>query len=298
MVGGRNMIKGKKIELFDVINYSLILLVVFIMLYPFINVLAVSLSDYTEFIKNPLMIVPKNINFEAYKEVLDHPMIYRSYINTIIVTGLGILLSQVVYILTAYPLSKKSLKGRSIVLKLVIFSMIFNAGLIPNYWLMQKLHLIDKLPALILPSLFSGFNIILMKNFFESIPESLEEAAKIDGAEDPYILMNIILPLSKPIIATLCLFTAVGFWNSFMNAVIYMRSPKNWTLQLLLREIILGANMNDIAGGVNDAEKNGNVATESLKYASLIVTTLPILCVYPFVQKYFISGIMLGSVKG
>lgn len=291
------MVKKLRIELFDVVNYTLLTLVTLLMIYPLLNVASVSISTNADYIENPLMIWPKHLDFQAYKDVFRHPLIWSSYRNTIVVTLLGVAMALFLYIITAYPLSKKHLKGRSVFMKLIVFTMLFNGGLIPNFYLIRSLGLIDNLLALVLPSIFSGFNVILMKNFFESIPESLEEAAKIDGASEIYILSRIIVPLSKPIIATLCLFTAVSFWNSFFAAVVYIRSPQKWTLQLMLREIILGASMQEISTGGNSAEMSRNIPTESLKYAALMVVMLPILCVYPFVQRYFVSGIMVGSVK-
>jgi putative aldouronate transport system permease protein len=289
----------KRIELFDAINYFLITAVCLIMLYPFVNVAAVSLSSYSAFVENPMMIWPKDFNAAAYVQILSHPILLSSYLNTIIVTVSGVTLGIFLYIITAYPLSKKHLKGRNFFLLLVVFTMLFNGGLIPNFYLMRELGLLDTLLALILPMLLSGFSLILMKNFMESIPEELEEAAKIDGASDPYLLFRIVVPLSKPIIATLCLFAAVGYWNNFFNGIIYIRSVENWPLMLFLREIIEGARMQEISGGGNIAESGQNaVVPETLKYATLMIVMIPILCVYPFVQKYFVKGIMLGSVKG
>ncbi|MNI58480.1 L-arabinose transport system permease protein AraQ [compost metagenome] len=180
---------------------------------------------------------------------------------------------------------------------LIIFTMLFNGGLIPNYYLMRSLGLLDSLSALVLPALVSGFNLILMKNFFEALPEELEEAARIDGASDPYILFRIVVPLSKPIIATLCLFAAVGYWNNFFNGIIYIRSNTKWPLMLYLREVIEGASA--MAKSANAAEMGKEMMTsETIKYATLMLVMMPILCVYPFLQKYFVKGIMLGSVKG
>jgi len=245
------------------------------------------------------MIWPHDFDMSAYKEIMGHRVLWTSYRNTIIVTTVGVAVGILLYILTAYPLSKTVLKGRKILMVLVIFTMLFNGGLIPNFYLMRSLGLLDTYAALILPSLFSGFSLILMKSYFESIPEELEEAARIDGASDPYILFRIVVPLSKPIIATLCLFAAVGYWNNFFNGIVYIRSVDKWPLMLFLREIIEGASMKEIASGGNVAETGGEqVMKETLKYATLTIVMIPILLVYPFLQKYFVKGIMLGSVKG
>jgi putative aldouronate transport system permease protein len=292
-------VKRVKLELFDVVNYTLIVIACAIMLYPFVNVISVSFSSYAAYVENPLMIWPHDFDMSAYKEIMGHRVLWTSYRNTIIVTTVGVAVGILLYILTAYPLSKTVLKGRKILMVLVIFTMLFNGGLIPNFYLMRSLGLLDTYAALILPSLFSGFSLILMKSYFESIPEELEEAARIDGASDPYILFRIVVPLSKPIIATLCLFAAVGYWNNFFNGIVYIRSVDKWPLMLFLREIIEGASMKEIASGGNVAETGGEqVMKETLKYATLTIVMIPILLVYPFLQKYFVKGIMLGSVKG
>lgn len=287
----------KKIELLDVINYILLTLVCLAMVYPFLNVASVSFSSYNAYVNHPMMVWPHQFTVGAYKEIMKSAILWRSYINTIVITVSGVGIGIFLYILTAYPLSKKVLKGRRTLMLLIIFTMLFNGGLIPNYYLMRSLGFLDSLAALVLPALLTGFNLILMKNFFESLPEELEEAARIDGASDPYILFRIVVPLSKPIIATLCLFAAVGYWNNFFNAIVYIRSNTKWPLMLYLREVIEGASA--MAKNANAADLGEEMMTsETIKYATLILVMVPILCVYPFLQKYFVKGIMLGSVKG
>lgn len=286
-----------KLNPLDTVNYVLLTIISVVMLYPFVNVASVSLSSYSAYVNNPMMIWPQEFNLGAYKEIMSRALLWRSYANTIIVTVTGVAIGIFLYILTAYPLSKRVLKGRKPIMVLIVFTMLFNGGLIPNFYLMRELGLLDTLSALILPALFSGFSLILMKNFFESLPEELEEAARIDGASEPFILFRILVPLSKPIIATLCLFAAVGYWNNFFNGIIYIRSESNWPLMLYLREVIQAASM--MAEQSNAAEMGAQqVTSETLKYATLMIVMLPILCVYPFLQKYFVKGIMLGSVKG
>ncbi|MFK7694443.1 carbohydrate ABC transporter permease [Paenibacillus sp. HJGM_3] len=286
-----------KFELFDAVNYTLITIITIVMVYPFLNVASVSLSSYSAYVNNPMMIWPHDFTFGAYKEIMSRSLLWRSYLNTILVTVSGVGIGILLYILTAYPLSKKVLKGRKTLMVLVIFTMLFNGGLIPNFYLMRSLGLLDTLAALTLPALISGFSLILMKNFFESLPEELEEAARIDGASDPYILFRIVVPLSKPIVATLCLFAAVGYWNNFFNGIIYIRSETKWPLMLYLREVIEAAST--MAQQANAAEMGASqVTSETLKYATLMIVMIPILCVYPFLQKFFVKGIMLGSVKG
>lgn len=284
---------------FDALIYIVLALVAACMLYPFLNVIAVSISDYSSYLENPMRILPGKINMGAFKYVFSSSLILSSYRNTIIITVLGTLISLIITILTAYPLSKEELKGKSIFMNLLIFSMMFSGGIIPSFYLIRSLGLLDTLWALILPSVISAYNIILMKNYFNSIPKSLEEAAKIDGASDLYVLWKIVVPLSTPIIATISLFVCVGYWNSYFNAVLYIRDQGKWTLQLLLREIIMTANTQLLNAGGNFAEVSSDtIPPQTIKYASLIVVILPILCVYPFLQKYFVKGIMMGAVKG
>lgn len=290
--------RASKFSLFDTINYLLITLISLLMLYPFLNVLAVSVSSYAAFVDNPMRIWPKDFSIEAYTQIMKHAVLWSSYRNTIIVTVLGVAFSLLLYILTAYPLSKKILRGRNMFMLFILFTMLFNGGIIPNYLLMRELGLIDTLAALILPALFSGFNVILMKTFMEYIPEELEEAAQIDGASVPYILFRIVVPLSKPIIATLSLFVAVAYWNNFFNAILYIRDVAKWPIQLFLREIVEGAKLQSIAGDNSVESGLVNITPVTLQYATIILVTLPIICVYPFLQKYFVKGIMLGSVKG
>jgi putative aldouronate transport system permease protein len=289
----------KRIELFDIAVYLIVSVICMVMLYPLLNVAAVSISSHTAYMQNPMRIWPSDITFDAYKDILSHPVLARSYLNTIMITISGVAIGIFLYIITAYPLSKVHLKGRAIMINLVIFTMLFNGGLIPNFYLIRSLGMVDTLAALVFPTLFSAFSLILMINFMQNIPEELEEAAKIDGASEPYILFKIVVPLSMPIIATLTLFAAVGYWNSFFSAIIYIRSVENWPLMLFLREVIEGAKMLQISAGGNNAEiGNMNVMPETLKYATIMIVILPILSVYPFLQRYFVKGIMLGSVKG
>lgn len=207
---------------------------------------------------------------------------------------MGVLIGLTLITLMAYPLSRLHLKGRGIIMNIVIFSMMFSGGMIPNYYLVRSLGLIDSLWAVILPGAFSAYNMILMKNFLEALPDSLMEAASIDGASEPCILFKIALPLCKPILATLCLFIAVQYWNSYFTAMLYIRDRTKWTLQLVLREIVLA----NVQNGNNDPAQENYIVSISIKYASLLVVMLPIMLVYPFLQKYFVKGVMIGAVKG
>ena len=284
-------------RVFDLVVYVLLALVSIVMIYPFLNVLAIAMSDYSGYLENPMMIFPKNFTLDAVKEVFRNPLVLSGYGNTIFITLVGTLLDLVLLTLVAYPLSRSGFRGKKIFMSLIIFTMLFNGGLIPNFYLIRSLHLLDTRWALIFPRLLSAFNIILLINFFQSLPVSLLEAAKLDVAGEWKVLYQIVLPLSKPIMATLALFVAVGYWNSFFEAIMYIRATDRWTLQLVLREIVMSSNTQMLQTGGNLAEL-GKTTSESLKYATLIVAIVPIMCVYPFLQKYFTQGVMVGAVKG
>lgn len=283
----------KKITLWDVAMTAIAILVAVVIVYPFVNVLAVSFSSSAEVYKNPMMIWPHGFTLNAYHDLLSNKLIWSGYRNTIIITVLGTAFSLVLSILISYPLSRKDFRGRKAVSNILIFTMLFNGGLIPNFLLIKNLHLYDTIWALILPGAVSAYNCILFRSFFQSIPTSLTESAAIDGASDMRILLNIILPLSKPILATITLFTAVGKWNSFFSSVVYTKSRDLWTLQLVLREMLIAVKQQ--SQDILDISQM--VASKSMDYAAIVVATVPILCVYPFIQKYFISGMMLGAVK-
>lgn len=277
----------------DAIIYLILILISATMLYPLINILSVSISSSNAYANNPLMILPQEVDVTAYRWVISHHLILSSYKNTLIVTLGGTLLSLFLSATLAYPLSVGDLKGKRIVMPLIVFTMFFNGGMIPNFYLIRQLGWIDTLWALIVPGALSVYNMILMKNSFEGIPSSLKESAYIDGASDLTIFARIVLPLSKPIIATILLFYAVGRWNSFFNAIIYIRSRDNWTLQLLLREIVSATE-----SLLNDSTDIASLPPQSIKNAVIVVAILPIMCVYPFLQRYFVKGVMVGAVKG
>lgn len=278
--------------------YVIVTLVAATMLYPVLNVIAVSMSSYESYARTPWMIIPYDFDFSAFGVVFGSSLLMRSYLNTIIITVAGTALTLFFTILTAYPLSRPNLKGKSFFMSLLIFTMMFNGGTIPNFLLIKNIGLYDTLMAQILPGALTAFNAILMINFFKSLPASLLEAARVDGASEPFILIRIVIPLSSAIIATISLFAAVGYWNSYFSAILYTRSQTKWPVQLVLREIILAANTAMLNSGGNMAEMNlMSIPLDSLRYASLIVVMVPIMCIYPFLQKYFAKGVMLGAVK-
>jgi putative aldouronate transport system permease protein len=284
-------------KVFEVVNYTVLLAIGIAMLFPFINALAVSFSSYGSYLKNPFMIFPSEWSLEGFRYVFKNGLLMSSYGNTIFITITATLLSLFLTIVMAYPLSKKGLRGKKAFMYILVFTMMFNGGLIPNFFLIKGLGWLDTFWALIIPGALGAYNVILMKSFFENLPDSLEEAAMIDGASELVILTRIVLPLSTPILATIALFVAVGQWNSFFNALIYISTPSKWTLQLVLREILMSANSQLLSTGGNSAEMS-TVPPETLRYATLVASVVPILCVYPFLQKYFVTGITLGAVKG
>ena len=280
-------------------NTIFLVLIACVTLYPFLYVLSISLSSFKAFLLNPVLVFPKEITIDAYKNIFSYPTLANSYRVTVIVTVCGTFISMLLTALFAYPLSKQNLKGTRVILVLVLFAMIFRPNLIPRFLVVKKLGLIDTLWALMLPAAINPFYVILMKNFFKSIPVSLEESAIIDGASEIRVLFRIILPLSQPAIAAISLFYAVLRWNDFFSAVIFIKSIGKWPLQLLLREVVLEGNTDQVIGGraVEDLELSG-ITPFTVKMATIIVAVLPIMLVYPFLQKYFIKGVLLGSVKG
>ena len=229
--------------------------------------------------------------------VLSNPNILTGYLNTLFRTIVGTFLTVLTTCMFAYPLSKKDLPHRSLITFLVLFTMLFGGGLVPTYLLIRDLRLIDSLWVYVLPGLTSAFNIIIVRNFFQSIPESLRESASIDGASDVRILFQIYMPLSKPVLATVSLWTAVAHWNAWFDALLYINSESKQVLQMFLRRIVIENSTQLIEKGLVNPEVT-QFTPETIKAATVIVTILPILLVYPFVQRYFVKGIMLGSVKG
>ncbi|MCQ6559311.1 carbohydrate ABC transporter permease [Paenibacillus mendelii] len=272
-----------------------------ITLLPMVNVWAISLSEAHEVFKDPMMLWPKSFTLESYKYIFNTQVLLKSFGITVFVTVMGTFLNLLFTATGAYGLSKTHVPGHKIMLWLIIIPMLFGAGLIPMYILLKNLGLLNSIWVLILPKLVASFNLILMRNFFWSIPESLEESARIDGASEFRVLWSIILPLSKPVIATVGLFYAVGHWNDFFTGLFFISDNSKWPLQMVLRSIIIDFNMLNMGtqntNTLNDASKLV-VQPENIKAATIIFAIVPILIVYPFLQKYFVKGIMLGSVKG
>jgi len=284
-------------HLFQAILMILISLLCVMTIYPFVHVASVSLSSPSEAGRFGFHLYPKEIDLFAWKQVLSQTKIWIGFGNSVFRTVLGTLLTLIAMALVAYPLSRKYLPHRSFYTMIILFTMFFGGGIIPTFLLMKELHLMDSRWVYILPGLVPTFSMLVLRNFFMSIPAELEESAKIDGANDIRILFRIILPLSKPVLATLALWSAIGHWNAWFDAVLYVTDKDKQVLQFFLREIVITN---------TDAETFGMtvVGSQMLKYApaiksaTIVFAALPILIVYPFLQKYFVKGTMIGSLKG
>lgn len=286
-------------RIFDGIIYIVIIFAVLACLLPFLHVAALSLSSNDAVITQKVTIFPVDFNLEAYSRVLTDSAMLRSLWVTIEITVLFTLIGMFLTICCAYPLTKTRLKGRKVLSLIVLFTMYFSGGIIPEYLLMNKLHLLNTKWSLILPLCFSPYNMIIMKTFFSSnIPDSIEESAKLDGCSDIGILIKMVLPLSLPILATLSLFYAVGRWNAFQDALFYITKQNLYPLQLKLNQLVSASASTDANIGQEAGGSSVQLVPEVLKAACIMFATIPILLVYPWLQKYFVSGVMVGAVKG
>ncbi|GEQ60908.1 carbohydrate ABC transporter permease [Vagococcus lutrae] len=286
-------------RVFNVFNYTFFILMGITTIFPFLNLIAKSFSSEKALISGKVTIFPVEFQTGTYKFVLGNPQFLNAFKISILVTLIGTVLGVLMTITIAYPLSKPHLKGRRWILLYYVFAMIFNGGLIPTYLVMQKLNLVNNFWVLILPVLVNVYNMLIMKNYFESLPDSLEESARIDGASTFEILFKIILPLSKPVLATIGLFFAVAHWNSYYNAMIYITKVDLKPLQLYLKELVSSTkDVLDQAGYEPDINGMFNSSPEAVQAASIVAATVPIIVVYPFLQKYFVKGVLIGSVKG
>ncbi len=281
-------------KIFSTVNAIIMLLVCAATLYPFLYLVAQSFSSEEAIMQGRVGILPVQFSVTTYLSVLKKGEFAHSYQNTLIYTVLGTAASMFFSCMLAYPLSKERLWGSKGVMKFIIFTMYFGGGLIPNYILMQRLHLINKVSGFIIPSLLSTYYIILMKSFFKNVPKELEEAGQIDGLSPIGNFVHVVLPLSMPIIATMLLFNAVNYWNNWYNAFLYLDKKEMWPVAYYLRTIISGASTSADPGEVN-AEKMQIAA--NIKSCSMVLMALPIICIYPFIQKYYVQGMMLGGVK-
>ncbi len=290
--------KGKGETIFRIVNGFVMLLVVAVTLYPLLYVLAISLSS-AEFVQARMVtIFPKGLNFDAYKEVISDTYFWSSYKNTIVYTVTGTVLSVFLTTMLAYCLSRPNLFARKQISFLILFTMFFSGGLVPSFLLVKELHIYNTIWAIILPTAISTYNMIVTRTYMQGLPEELFESVKLDGANDFQIFTKIVLPLSKPVVATISLFYAVGLWNGYFNPMIYLKDADKYPLQIILKNLILSQNASDLSGGASEALGQTMMTSEMITSASIVIAMIPILCVYPFVQKHFVKGVMLGAVKG
>ncbi len=290
-----HLTRGEKA--FNVINTLILIFISIITLYPCLHVVFASFSDAGELAKHGgFLIAPLGFTFTAYEEVFKNQLIMSGYFNTFINLGIALVLNLSLTTLGAYVLSRREFMLRRQIMLLITFTMFFSGGLIPDYMLVRSLGLINTRWALIVPSAISAYNLIILRTAFEGIPDSLIESAKLDGAKERQILMHIVLPISKAALAVMFLFYAVYHWNSWFPSYIYLKDRSLWPLQLVLREIVIANNIDSMLTSIDTADKVS--IGETIKYATIIVSLIPILLIYPFLQKYFVKGVMIGSVKG
>lgn len=283
--------------IFDVSNYVVLGIIGIVAILPFLYVIAGSFASDAELTKRAVFLIPEQFTLASYRFIFSTSTIVKSIGVSLYVMVVGTFVNLFFTVTMAYALSKRSLMGRNAVLNLIIFSMLFGGGLIPTFLVVRELHMLDTYWALMIPGAISAFNLIIVKNFFQEIPPELEEAAKIDGCTEIGLLWRIVLPLSMPVLATFTLFYAVGHWNNFFSALLYINDPAKWPLQVMLRQIVLLSQA--AAGDINSMDPNFVKPPEqSIKMAVIVVGTIPILLVYPFLQKHFAKGVLIGSVKG
>lgn len=279
---------------FDAFNYLFLSFVIVVCAYPMIYILNSSISNPEQMLMNrTYMLWPEGFSLEGYAQVLKNQKIFTGYTNTLFYVIVGTLFNLLMTSFAAYSLSRNDLYGRNFIMKLIVVTMFFGGGMIPSFLLIQELGLVNTRLALIIPGAINTFYFIILKTNFEGIPKEMVESAKIDGANDFSILFRIILPVSKAILAVLTLYYAVDHWNDFMGPLLYLRDQSLYPIQIVLRDILLTNSMESMGPGAD----TGFAFSENLKYATIIVSTLPIMLIYPFIQKYFVKGALLGAVK-
>ena len=293
------MVESKTIwdRLFTVANYVLLSLILLLTLYPCWYVVVASVSDPVKlYAGSKFMIWPRGFSVQAYEIIMKHAMLWKSYGNTLIYVSASTVLGLTLTMLGAFVLSRKYLPGRNAMMMMVTITMFFGGGLIPSYLINVELGLVNNRWAMIIPGAISTYNMIMMLTYFRGIPNSLEESARIDGANELVILTRIVIPLSLPVIAVISLYIIVAHWNSYMHATIYLRDRDLFPLQVILREILISgsSNLDQMTSGYDDFA----AYSEAVKYATIIVSTLPVLAIYPFLQRFFVKGVMLGAIKG
>lgn len=290
---------------FDVVNYTLLILIGLICLYPILHILAASVSDPTLLMshRGPLLWPLGEANLNGYQLVFKDNRILLGYVNTLVYVGLGTALNMVITVMGAYTLSRRGLYWKKLIMVIITITMFFSGGLIPWFLVVKDLGMYNNLAAMVLPTALNTWNMIIMRTAFENVPKEMEEAAAIDGASNGYVLLHIILPLSKAVLAVIFLYYFVGNWNSWFNAMVLLKDREKFPLQLILKEILVQNDSSATTVGTGGAvvinSVQGTTAyRELVKYCSIVVATLPVMCIYPFLQKYFVKGVYVGSLKG
>jgi putative aldouronate transport system permease protein len=290
-----SFVSSKRLTLFDYVNYTLLALISLICVFPFLYVFSVSFTDPKVYVPLEFYIFPEKWSLAAYKYILSTNSFINALKSTTFITVVGTILNLIVSFSLAYALTKKTMPGRGIMLSAVVFTLVFSAGIVPSYILIKELGLLNSYWALIWPALTNAWSLIVIKSFLESLPPELEESAKIDGSSDLGVFLRIVIPLSLPAIAAFTLFFAVSHWNTYFNALIYISDSKKWTLQVLVKSLVIDS---DATGNTGAAGDDRMVPQETIRMASIMLAMAPILVIYPFLQKHFAKGVMLGSVKG
>lgn len=291
--------RSKEDKIFDLINIFLVAIMVILVVYPLYFIVIASISNPNLIYEGKVWLLPKDITFEGYQRIFSDSKIWVGYKNSIIYTFIGTLVNVSCTLMAAYALSRRDLYGRNLIMFLFLFTMFFSGGLIPTYLVVKNLGLLNTMWALILPKAVAVWNVIVARTFFQtSIPNELLEAAKIDGCSDAKFFWKIVLPLSKPIVAVMVLFYAVGHWNSYFDALIYLNNEDLYPLQLILRNILIQNEASTQMMSDIDSLAAKQRVSELIKYGVIIVASIPLLILYPFVQKYFVKGVMIGGIKG
>lgn len=291
------MKKDLKSRLFDCCIVGFLLLVIVVTLYPFLHIAAVSLSSPGAVSRYQVSFYPIGLNLDAYRAVLGNPAVWTGYFNTILYAAAGTGINMVLTTMTAYALSKKELYGRKFFSAMFVFTMFFTGGMIPNYMVVKGIGILDTMWAVILPPALSTYNMIIMKTYFEGFSEELEDAARIDGCNPLGVLIKIILPVSRPIMLTIALYYSVFHWNSYFHPMLYLQTKNKYPLQVFLQQILISGET-AFANASSSIDSSQLLVSESVKYATIIVAVLPVIIIYPFIQKYFTKGALAGSVKG
>lgn len=284
-------------RLFMIAIYVILSLLLVVVLYPLIYIISSSFSSPAAVTSGRVWLWPVDVSFKGYAHLMDNPKIVTGYANSLFYTGAGTLISVTLTIMIAYPLSRKTFYGRNLLMMLVTFTLLFSGGLIPTYLVVKQMGLIDTRWALLIPNAIWVWQVIIARTFFQnSIPDELVDASEIDGCSDLRFIWSVVIPLSKPILAVLFLMYAVGQWNAYFDALIYLKTASLFPLQLILRSIIILNNSSNATDALKLVERQQ--LAELLKYSLIVVATLPVLVIYPFVQRYFVQGMLVGSVKG